>query len=178
MALQLPACLGAAFPPLTLKAHREPLTMAGLQLPACLGAAFPPLTLKAHREPLTTHYKSQHSRLRPSLLFPPQTGSASILSPHGRIEFKKAPKCPPDPPRPQLYVTVLQRGPRAGGRAGAAAAGDPGRARGRASRHAAAAAAGTGDPGGGCGPSKPRPCAAQPVGKRAGLRRRQGDGRE
>ena len=114
MALQLPACLGAAFPPLTLKAHREPLTMAGLQLPACLGAAFPPLTLKAHREPLTTHYKSQHSRLRPSLLFPPQTGSASILSPHGRIEFKKAPKCPPDPPRPQLYVTVLQRGPRAG----------------------------------------------------------------
>jgi hypothetical protein len=116
--LQLPACLGAAFPPLTLKAHREPLTTAGLQLPACLGAAFPPLTLKAHREPLTTHYKSQHSRLRPSLLFPPQTGSASILSPHGRIEFKKAPKCPPDPPRPQLYVTVLQPGPRAGGRGG------------------------------------------------------------
>ena len=160
MALQLPACLGAAFPPLTLKAHREPLTMAGLQLPACLGAAFPPLTLKAHREPLTTHYKSQHSRLRPSLLFPPQTGSASILSPHGRIEFKKNPQMPPRPPQ----TPIVRHGSAAGG---------PG---GRASRHAAAA--GTGDPGGGRGPSKPRPCAAQPVGKRAGLRRRQGDGRE
>ena len=121
MALQLPACLGAAFPPLTLKAHREPLTMAGLQLPACLGAAFPPLTLKAHREPLTTHYKSQHSRLRPSLLFPPQTGSASILSPHGRIEFKKNPQMPPRPPQTPIVrhgSAAGAPGGRAGGRGG------------------------------------------------------------
>ena len=131
-----------------------------LQVPACLGADLPPLTRKAHREPLTADYKSQHSRLRPSLLFPPQTGSASILSPHGRIEFKKNPQMPPRPPQ----TPIVRHGSAAGG---------PG---GRASRHAAAA--GTGDPGGGRGPSKPRPCAAEPVGKRAGLRRRQGDGRE